>query len=254
MLLDWLLKLVTALLAPLVLGLLLIALGLLWRRWVAVLGLLWILLWSSPWVAISAARHLEAPFYPLRAASEMPQADAIVLLGGAIAAPVPGFNPAPNMDRAADRLWTAHALWRAGKAPYILISAGAADPARGMASEAATLAAMLREMGVPQSALLIEEQSRTTRGNARYSLPLLRARGARTVLLVSSIWHLRRALPTFEAEGPDIRFLPVGCDPLVVADAMIPIIDSLPNAEALGIGRTVLKEWLGLAWMRVGGS
>ena len=62
-------------------------------------------------------------------------------------------------------------------------------------------------LGVPPSACLLEEESRTTRENARFTAQLLRARGIQQVLLVSDGYHLPRARMLFRREG--IAVLPV---------------------------------------------
>ena len=46
----------------------------------------------------------------------------------------------------------------------------------------------------------------TTRENAEFSLKRLRAENVHRVILVTSWYHARRALKTFEHFGPDITF------------------------------------------------
>ena len=61
--------------------------------------------------------------------------------------------------------------------------------------------------GVPPAALQIECDSHTTEQNALFSIPLLRAQGARRVILVTSWFHSRRALKCFRHQAPDIEFV-----------------------------------------------
>lgn len=109
------------------------------------------------------------------------QADAIVLLGG-------GSGERPT--RAAE-------LFRSGIAPRIVVS-GAGDAAGNRL--------LLINRGVPASAIQLETDSKTTRENAQFSIPLLRAAGAKRVVLVTSWYHSRRALKCFRHYGPDITF------------------------------------------------
>lgn len=67
--------------------------------------------------------------------------------------------------------------------------------------EADVLAAGLVREGVPEAALLLERDSRTTRANARCSAQLLQSLGARRVGVVTCDWHLDRALYCFERVG-----------------------------------------------------
>ncbi len=109
------------------------------------------------------------------------QADVIVLLGGGS-----GERPA----RAAE-------LFRAGVAPKILVS-GAGDTSGNRL--------LLMHRGVPSSAIQLEADSKTTKENAQFSMHLLRAAGAKRVVLVTSWYHSRRALKCFRHYGPDIAF------------------------------------------------
>lgn len=110
-----------------------------------------------------------------------PQADAIVLLGG-------GSGERPT--RAAE-------LFRAKAAPRILVS-GAGDAGGNRL--------LLMHRGVPASAISLEPNSKTTKENAQFSIPLLRAAGARRVIVVTTWYHSRRALKCFSHYGPDLTF------------------------------------------------
>ena len=109
------------------------------------------------------------------------KADVIVLLGG-------GSGERPT--RAAE-------LFRSNAAPRILISgAGDTDGNR----------LLLMHRGVPASAISLEPNSRTTKENALLSIPVLRASGAKRVILVTTWYHSRRALKCFRHYAPDLTF------------------------------------------------
>lgn len=250
------LKWCTAFATPLGLACLLILLGLLLaRRWIVGLALVWLWFWSTPWAANQLAATLEHR-QPLLAADQLPAADAIVLLGGALGPSVPNWLPQANLSLAADRLVFARQLYAAGKAPYILYSGGSLSGERPV--EAEDGARLLQEWGVPAQALVVETHSRTTRENALYSLPLLRERGARRVLLLTSAWHLPRALVNFRAaaqrEGLDIEFIPAACDPVEISEGRFPGMAWLPNTDALNVSRMLFKEYLGLLHARLFGG
>lgn len=60
--------------------------------------------------------------------------------------------------------------------------------------------------GVPEDRITMEKQSRSTLENADFARPLLEAGGVRRVLLVTSSFHARRALATFQQRIPGIEF------------------------------------------------
>lgn len=65
---------------------------------------------------------------------------------------------------------------------------------------------ILIQNGVPPSAIEIESESKTTRENALFTSKRLRAEHVQRVILVTSWYHSRRALKTFEHYAPDLTF------------------------------------------------
>ena len=100
-----------------------------------------------------------------------------------------------------ERVRTAAALLAGGYGRYLILSGG---PGRGSGS-AATLARWARRYGVAEERLLLDDRATTTVGNAEGSAALMRAHGLRTALLVTSPYHMRRAIVIFRD-----RFIPQG--------------------------------------------
>jgi len=148
----------------------------LWKRWLVRISL------AAGAALLSAA--LACYFFPqkvLTVDSGEVKADVLVVLGG-------GSQERPA--RAAE-------LFKTGQAPLIVCT-GFGD---GGANEAC-----LTNAGVPASAILLESRSRTTRENAQFSVPLLRAHGVKRAIIVTDWFHSRRALACFEHYAPDIKF------------------------------------------------
>ena len=125
-----------------------------------------------------------ACFYPekiLCVDSGKVTADVIVVLGG-------GQHERPL--RAAE-------LFQQRVAPRILISGAGDDEINRR---------LLIGAGVPAAAIELESKSATTRENAEAALKLLRAEKVRSVILVTSWYHSRRALMTFEHFAPELKF------------------------------------------------
>jgi uncharacterized SAM-binding protein YcdF (DUF218 family) len=91
-------------------------------------------------------------------------------------------------------------LYRQGLAPYILFSGG---PCCGR-SVSSAMADFAAELGVPRPAILLEEDSVRTHESAINTAVILRARGMKSALLVSSPVHLLRARLSFAAAGVQV--------------------------------------------------
>jgi uncharacterized SAM-binding protein YcdF (DUF218 family) len=87
----------------------------------------------------------------------------------------------PNLGEAADRVWHAARLYRAGKVEMLILSGGR-QPWQGKGPpESEAMRQFLNDLGVPDAALQFEHRSRSTRENALYSAELIRSQGAARV-------------------------------------------------------------------------
>ena len=239
-------KLAIALIAPLgtalALGALALGLGLAGRRRAAwglgLLALLWAGVWSMPVASEWVQAQIEAPYPPL-AMDQVPQAGALVVLGGAMT-PHTARRPYADLSSTADRVWHAARLFHAGKAPLLVLSGGGGD-APSAVPEAEAMRLFLHDLGVPDSALLLESHSGNTRQNASLTAALLAQRGVTRVLLVTSAMHMARASAHFEAAG--LAVVPVATD----HESLSPPSGSryLPSAKALDDSGRAMKEWVG---------
>lgn len=213
------------------------------------LGLAILVTASLPVVGEALVFSLEREHPPADPAAS-PVAGAIVILGGSLS---PGIPPrhGPELVEASDRILHAARLYRAGKAPLVIPSSGRLPWFVAERSEAAEMADLLVEWGVPRTAILEEGKARTTSENAVETVKLLRARGVRQVLLVTSSLHMRRGLASFRAEGLDA--IPSPCDALVAATRARSPFAWIPSPQALEQTHTALWEHLGLAYYRVTG-
>ena len=98
-----------------------------------------------------------------------------------------------------ERTQAAAQLYLSGKVPYIIPTGGVAwDTEFGRMTEAECMTLLLKEYGVPEDAILIENQATTTRENMLYASVLmertLHLRGKYRVYIVTSPTHLRRSM------------------------------------------------------------
>lgn len=125
--------------------------------------------------------------------------DAIVVLG---AAQYRG-RPSPVLRA---RLDHAIGLYARGIAPRLILTGGIAEG--DTASEAAVSRSYVLRAGVPDSAILLENDGRTTSQSLERVAHLLRARRLEAVVLVSDPFHLARAAHVARREGLEVRTSP----------------------------------------------
>ena len=206
----------------------------------ALLGtaLLWLWMCSTP----LASALLIGPIigqHPPKRLAELPNADAIVVLGSAVL-PANELRPFPHIHTTADRAWHAARLFHAGKAPLVVASGGAVWPTRRR-SAAESMRELLVALGVPNAAVVSEEDSRTTRENAVQTSRVAAEQGIADILLVTSPWHMPRAVAAFRAVG--LRVTPAPSDyaqgPFHVRWAAF-----LPSAATLSRNTKAMRELL----------
>ncbi|MCP3869384.1 MAG: YdcF family protein [Gammaproteobacteria bacterium] len=204
-------------------------------------------LWISAMPATSRYLRspLEAPFPPL-SVEETSHADAIVVLGGAVGE-IDYSRSLFSLSDASDRVLHGLRLYKAGRAPLLILSGGSAP---GVVPEAEVMVQILAELGVPRGSMLSETKSRNTYENAVYTRELMRDRGIERVLLVTSAFHMGRALATFRSQGIDAIPAATDYDRLAKAHE---ILNWLPDAKALYRTTLVLKEYLGMLVYRLRG-
>lgn len=204
-------------------------------------AVLWSGAWSLPAVSDALRLSLEGRFVN-QAIADLPEAGAVVVLGGGIT-PMPREWPYPDLGRGADRVWHGARIYHAGKAPLVVISGGHLPWLGERTSEAEAMQTFMADLGVPSDAMLVEDRSVNTRGNAVFTAELLREQGIGRVLLVTSSLHMQRALASFRAAGVDA--IPAATDFEVVPQPNH-VLRWLPDAQALADSTRALKEYLGL--------
>ena len=136
---------------------------------VAVLFALWVI--SASAVLIWASRDEARP------------TQAIVVLGAAQYAGKPSPVLRARLDHALD-------LWNRHLAALLILTGGTG--AGDTTSEAAVGRTYARKHGVPDSAILVENEGRTTSESMRAVAGMLEVRGLQTALLVSDPFHMLR--------------------------------------------------------------
>ena len=201
----------------------------------AALGLVWLA--STNAAVCLLGLPLERPYLASQTPGSLPAADAIVLLGGGISKSE--ALAYPDMADGCDRVWHAARLYRAGKAPLVVVSGR---------NDLAAAVPLLLDLGVPREAILVDNDSRNTYENSRFTERLLKESGIESpsALLVTSAWHMPRALGNFSRTS--LRVVPAAADfkATSVRSGCSGLLDWIvPYPEALFITSQLEKEWIG---------
>lgn len=150
----------------------------------------YLLLFYTPfiWVVAEPLRMMEPPR----------QADAIVVFAGGVGeSGKAGGGYQERVKQAID-------LYRAGKASRMIFSSGYVFSFQ----EAEVMRELAVTQGVPASAIILELMAANTYENVVFVKEILQREQWRSILLVSSPYHMRRGLLTWQKVAPEVTVVP----------------------------------------------
>jgi uncharacterized SAM-binding protein YcdF (DUF218 family) len=192
---------------------------------------------------------LEQRFPPWDASRGAP--DGIVVLGGAITLDVSAARGAVALNKAAERITVAAELARRYPNARIIFSGGNNFLLASDAVEAAIAVQEFEALGIAHERITAEEQSRNTVENAVFSRLLANPQPGERWILVTSAYHMPRAIAAFRAAGFPIEAYPVDWRTRGPVDALTPF-PSL--GDGLRRTDTAIREWVGLLVYRITGK
>ncbi len=211
------------------------------RRFIAVttgaFSLSWLFIWSLPVASSWVLMKLESQYPPVLI-GDLTESDAIVVLGGTIV-PAAGILEYPSLGAGADRVWHAARIYRAGKAPLLILTGGYTTD--GWTSEAQAMKEFILALGIPEESVLLEDQSLNTSQNATNTAGLLQKSGLKEIILVTSALHMPRAKALFDAAG--FQVTPAATDYTPYSPSTWQ--QWLPSARALDASARGIKEVAG---------
>ncbi|MFP4092054.1 MAG: YdcF family protein [Cyclobacteriaceae bacterium] len=210
-------------------------------------GIFLLLLFTNSFLANVLLRHWElAP----RMISELPEYKVGIVLGGITSDKEP--RDRVHTSGAADRVLHAVHLYREGKINKILLSGGSGKILKDSVVEAVLLKRILLNAMVPEKDILLEDASRNTRENAAFSAEILEeAYPGQRHLLITSAFHMRRALACFDKVGLEVD--PFCVDFRSKEYEYTPDVLIIPNSGAIGHWEVVIRELLGMTAYKVAG-
>jgi uncharacterized SAM-binding protein YcdF (DUF218 family) len=129
-------------------------------------------------------------------------------------------------------------------ASLVVASGGRPDPEIQLKPESDMIRATLVDAGVPHGTIVEESASRTTRDQAREIAPMLRAKGVRQFVLITSPVHMRRSLGVFRLEGFD----PVPSVSLTRSEHLRPPSLWLPDGASLNVSQEAIYDYAAMLY------
>jgi uncharacterized SAM-binding protein YcdF (DUF218 family) len=175
--------------------------------------------------------------------------DGIIVLGGPIDADLSAAHDTPVISSEPDRIVAAAELARKYPNARIVFTGGSPNLISNDAREADFAAEIFEALGIDKKRLILERRSRNTYENATFSKALVAPKPGERWLLVTSAFHMPRAVGLFRKAGFAVEPYPVDWR---VGDRVDPFVFS---QAAIGLTRTDIasREWLGLLAYRLSG-
>jgi uncharacterized SAM-binding protein YcdF (DUF218 family) len=236
-------KLVEALLLPVgFAGLLAIAGVALRRRWIVIAGVVTLYVFSTQFAGRLMLEPLERVYAP-KTVDAAPDADAIVVLAGGV---VRGITaPGVQWGESANRYFGGFDLAMAGKAKVIVFSAGAPESPHGPSQGELMRQSAIRQ-GIQPERIILTHSVYTTEDEARAVSEIA---GIHSILLVTSAFHMPRAVLLFRARGLEVSPFPT--DERVTGEWTTRPLHFIPESEPLHESEAALREYYGLAVYRM---
>jgi uncharacterized SAM-binding protein YcdF (DUF218 family) len=175
--------------------------------------------------------------------------DVVVVLGGNVRKTRSGKWVTTSYKEGREKSIGAHArtkaaaeLYKQGKARKFIVSTGQtvtlpgkniSDP--NTPTEASVMKGEMVRYGIPEEGIILEEKSDSTLTNAIETAKIIREMDFKRIGLLTSFWHLERAMLMFEAQRLDIEgrsITPLSADDIVAAKSKrhAKIVENMKNA------------------------
>jgi uncharacterized SAM-binding protein YcdF (DUF218 family) len=175
----------------------------------------------------------------------------MVVLGGALSPDVSHARDTVALNEAAERLTVTAELARRYPEALIIFSGGSGSVIFAERPEAEFALRLLEGLGVPRGRVIAEDKSRNTVENARFSRDIAQPKPGERWLLVTSAYHLPRAVGIFRKAGFPVEAYPVDWRTRGTGDVLRPF----PTlGEGLRRTDTAMREWIGLLAYWIGGQ
>jgi uncharacterized SAM-binding protein YcdF (DUF218 family) len=176
--------------------------------------------------------------------------DGIICLGGAFDTVVSPARHEVALNEAAERLTVMAELARRYPAARIVFSGGSGRLIYEGATEAELAARLFASFGIAKERIVLEDRSRDTDENARFTRELVQPKSGERWLLVTSAHHMPRSIGVFRAVGFPVEAFPIDYRTRGAIDLLRPFSNV---GDGLRRTDTAAREWVGLLVYRASG-
>jgi uncharacterized SAM-binding protein YcdF (DUF218 family) len=176
--------------------------------------------------------------------------DGVIVLGGAVLAEESLGRGQLILNDAGERAVALADLSRRYPDARTVFSGGGGTLLEDEAAEAGAVRRFAGALGIDPDRILVEDRSRTTEENAAFSKALVEPKPGERWLLVTSAWHMPRAVGCFRQAGFGVTAYPVDFRTRGASDARRPfafVSDGLRRVDVAA------REWAGLLAYRLAG-
>ncbi|MDE1566659.1 YdcF family protein [Aquabacter sp. P-9] len=170
--------------------------------------------------------------------------DGIILLGGSEVPDIALTRNVPAVNDAGERVIVFSALSRVYPEAQLVFSGGSGELGESAPMEARAIRAALKDVGVDPDRVLYEGRSRNTAENASFVRAMIEPKPGARWLLVTSAFHMPRAVGAFRAVGFPVIASPVDYRTIGPDGLGTPFLRA---AQGLDLTDLATKEWVGLA-------
>jgi uncharacterized SAM-binding protein YcdF (DUF218 family) len=176
---------------------------------------------------------------------EMKPPYGIIVLGGAIDDVTSAARGQTVFDEGGERITEAVILAKRYPEARVVYTSGTNSMIGGNSTEALHARHLMAQLGVAPDRVTIEDKSRNTDENARFTAAIVHPEPSQRWVIVTSAFHMPRAMGVFEKSGFHPIAYPVGFHTFGWwGDNLDPIFDPARN---LRIFELALHEWIGLS-------
>ena len=167
----------------------------------------------------------------------------IIMLGGALDTVVSQSRDEVALNEAAERMTAVAELARRYPDARIVFSGGSGRLIYDGVTEASLAARLFDSFGIAKERVVLEDKSRDTDENARFTKELLQPKPGERWLLVTSAHHMPRSVGVFRAAGFPVEAFPVDYRTRGAIDLLRPFASV---GDGLRRTDTAAREWVGL--------